>query len=116
MRPALVDADGLQVGQPPALGLVHRVADVVARQWTLTAHVTSLGHNRASVPKRPQPDKAAAAGRVRPAPEREWRFMAVTRNVFLTAKAAVRDREAQKYAAIIGERFAGVEYWISCER
>src|SRR5260370_10639683 len=61
---ALVDADGLEVGQPPALGLVHRVTDIVSRHGTLAAHVASLGHNRASVPKTTPRDKGALAGTV----------------------------------------------------
>src|ERR1700721_1235136 len=43
---AIVDPDGLQVRQPAALGLIHCVANVVARHRTLATNVASLGHNR----------------------------------------------------------------------
>src|SRR5947209_2834107 len=43
---AVVDADGLEVRQPPPLGLVHRVADVVPGHGPLAAYIASLGHNR----------------------------------------------------------------------
>jgi hypothetical protein len=43
---ALVDADGLQVGQPAAAGFVHCVADIIAGHRTFAAHVAALCHFR----------------------------------------------------------------------
>ncbi len=47
---AVVDPDGLQVGQPTTLRLIHRVADVIARLGSFSANFTALGHSRQIVP------------------------------------------------------------------
>src|SRR5665213_4390433 len=83
---AVIDANGLQVGQPPPLGLVHRVADVVPGHRSLAADIASLGHNRrhcirtdlAGQGSRRPPARFPAAGRSPPRQEREERSMAVT--------------------------------------
>ncbi len=55
MGTTIVDPDGLQVRKPAALGLIHCVADVVARHRTLTTNVASLGHNRRIVSRERNP-------------------------------------------------------------
>src|ERR1700735_5674924 len=52
---AIVDPDGLQVRQPAALGLIHCVADVVARHRTLATNVASLGPHRRIVSRERNP-------------------------------------------------------------
>src|SRR5664279_2827052 len=46
---AIVDTDALQVGIKAAAGRDHRVAAVVAERRSLGAHMTDLGHRRASI-------------------------------------------------------------------
>src|SRR5579875_2864951 len=48
--PVIVDPNRLQVGEPPPLGLVHRVAHVVPGHRTFSANVAASCHNRAILP------------------------------------------------------------------
>src|SRR5579871_4687044 len=50
MHAAVVNPHRLEVGQPAALGLIHRVADVVARLRTLSTNFAALRHSRQIVP------------------------------------------------------------------
>jgi hypothetical protein len=44
VRSAIVDPDRLQVGQPAAARLIHRVADVIAGHRTFAANFAALCH------------------------------------------------------------------------
>ena len=61
MRSLVIDADGLEVGEPTASRLIHGVTDVVSRHGTLTTDIATFCHF-ATFPSLSKDEQAPAGG------------------------------------------------------